>query len=188
MNYYGAKELAASFRTVRKNTLILAQEVPEESYGYRPAEGTKTIAETLVHLALSPKFQEQIQFIERRSTMVGFDFMSFRSGQMAESSKARTKAEIIQLLTDEGEKFAQALESASEEFLGETVTMPAGGTPPSRTRFDMLLGTKEHEMHHRAQLMVVQRMLGITPHLTREFQARLAAMQAAAAEATSAAD
>ena len=34
-------------------------------------------------------------------------------------------------------------------------------------------------MHHRAQLMVLQRMLGIVPHLTREQQARMAAMQAA---------
>jgi uncharacterized damage-inducible protein DinB len=31
----------------------------------------------------------------------------------------------------------------------------------------MILGTKEHEMHHRAQLTVVERMLGIVPHLTR---------------------
>jgi uncharacterized damage-inducible protein DinB len=26
---------------------------------------------------------------------------------------------------------------------------------------------KEHEMHHRAQLMVVERLLGVVPHLTR---------------------
>jgi uncharacterized damage-inducible protein DinB len=32
----------------------------------------------------------------------------------------------------------------------------------------MLLGVKEHEMHHRAQLMLVQRLLGIVPHLTRQ--------------------
>jgi uncharacterized damage-inducible protein DinB len=36
----------------------------------------------------------------------------------------------------------------------------------------MLLGAKEHEMHHRAQLMVVQRMIGIVPHLTRARQQR----------------
>jgi len=30
--------------------------------------------------------------------------------------------------------------------------------------------------------MVIQRMLGIVPHLTREFQARVAAMQAASAK------
>ena len=50
--------------------------------------------------------------------------------------------------------------------------------PPTKTRFEMLLGVKEHEMHHRAQLMVLERMLGITPHLTRDMQARMAAMQA----------
>jgi uncharacterized damage-inducible protein DinB len=37
-----------------------------------------------------------------------------------------------------------------------------------------MLGPKEHEMHHRAQLMVVERMLGIVPHLTRQMQQRMA--------------
>jgi uncharacterized damage-inducible protein DinB len=49
-------------------------------------------------------------------------------------------------------------------------------TPPSKTRFDMLLGVKEHEMHHRGQLMLVERMIGVVPHLTREMQQRMAAM------------
>jgi hypothetical protein len=30
-------------------------------------------------------------------------------------------------------------------------------------------------MHHRAQLMLVERILGIVPHLTRQMQERLAA-------------
>jgi uncharacterized damage-inducible protein DinB len=49
-------------------------------------------------------------------------------------------------------------------------------TPPSqasdKTRFEMLLGVKEHEMHHRAQLMLIERMVGVVPHLTRARQAR----------------
>ena len=44
----------------------------------------------------------------------------------------------------------------------------------------MLLSAKEHEMHHRAQLMVVQRMLGQVPHLTRQMQERIAALTAQA--------
>jgi uncharacterized damage-inducible protein DinB len=39
--------------------------------------------------------------------------------------------------------------------------------PTTKSRFEMLLGAKEHEMHHRAKLMVVERLLGIVPHLTR---------------------
>jgi uncharacterized damage-inducible protein DinB len=45
----------------------------------------------------------------------------------------------------------------------------------------MLLGAKEHEMHHRGQLMTLQRMIGQVPHLTRQMQERMAQMQAAAA-------
>ena len=50
----------------------------------------------------------------------------------------------------------------------------------------MLLSPKEHEMHHRAQLMVVERMLGMVPHLTREQQARMSATEQRPAGAQSA--
>ena len=56
--------------------------------------------------------------------------------------------------------------------------MPQGATPASRTRFDMLLSVKEHEMHHRGQLMLIERMVGIVPHLTRDMHARFAAATA----------
>jgi uncharacterized damage-inducible protein DinB len=58
--------------------------------------------------------------------------------------------------------------------------MPPGTTPESKTRFEMLLMVKEHELHHRGQLMLIERMLGIVPHLTRDFQARQAPQQARA--------
>ena len=57
---------------------------------------------------------------------------------------------------------------------------PEGMVPPTKSRFEMLMASKEHEMHHRGQLMLVERMLGITPHLTRQMQERVAAMAAAA--------
>jgi uncharacterized damage-inducible protein DinB len=182
MNYYGGKELAASFRTVRGNTIKIAEEIPEDKYSFSPAPGVRTVAQTLAHIAFSTKFNEQVNRIERRTTMVGFDFPKFMSQIMPEADKPRTKAELLTLLRERGDDFAGWLESLTDDFLGESVSMPPGGSPPSRTRFDMLLSVKEHEMHHRGQLMIVERMLGITPHLTREMQARMAAMQQAAAQ------
>jgi uncharacterized damage-inducible protein DinB len=44
----------------------------------------------------------------------------------------------------------------------------------------MLLSPKEHEMHHRGQLMTLQRMIGLVPHLTRQMQERMAQQQAQA--------
>lgn len=180
MTYYGPKDLAASSRTVRKNTLIIAEEIPEDQYNFRPVEGTRTVAELLVHIALGAGLPKQLNLVEKRTNMQGFDYLKFRAAMAAESAKPRTKSEIITLLKEEGDKFAAALESLTEEFLAETITMPPGGSPPSRTRFDMLSAVKEHEMHHRGQLMLIERMLGITPHLTRDNQARFAAMQSAA--------
>ena len=176
MTYYGAKELAASFRTVRGNTIKIAEEIPEDKYGFSPAPGVRTVAETLTHISLASKFNEQVNRVERRTSMEGFDFMKFLGQWKPEMEKTRSKAEILQLLRDQADDFAGWLESLSDDFLGEVVNMPPGGHPVSRTRFDMLLSVKEHEMHHRGQLMLVERMLGITPHLTRDMQARMAAM------------
>jgi len=178
VNYYGAKDLAAAFRTVRKNTITVAEEIPEDKYNFRPAEGTRTVGELLAHIALGARFQEQVNFVEKRSAMEGFDFMKFMGVFLAEQDQPRTKAQILALLNEEGEKFAKKLDALSDDFLGESVALPPGAPMLSRTRFEMLMSVKEHEMHHRGQLMLIERMLGITPHLTREQQAR--AMRAAA--------
>jgi uncharacterized damage-inducible protein DinB len=179
MTYYGAKELARSFRTVRENTIRIAEEIPEDKYGFRPAEGCRTVAETLAHIAVMSRVQEQIHFVEHRSTLVGFDFFGFMGKLLTDANAPRTKAQILELLATEGEKYATALEGVSDAFLGEQVQYPEGMEPPVKSRFEMLIAPKEHEMHHRGQLMLVQRMLGITPHLTRRMEERIAAMQAA---------
>ncbi len=180
MNYYGAKELAESFRTVRKNTLITAKDIPEDRYGFRPAKESRSVAESLVHIATSNRFQHQFHALDRRTSFDGIDFAKVMKEFDAEEKRARTKSELLELLRSNGEKFAAWIEGLSEEFLGEQIAMPAGQTPPGKSRFEMLLGVKEHEMHHRGQLMLVERMLGIVPHLTRERESRVGAPAARA--------
>jgi uncharacterized damage-inducible protein DinB len=176
MTYYGAKELADSFRTVRKNTILIAEDIPEAQYGYRAAPETRSVAESLVHIASAPSMQERIHGTEKRTTLEGLDFPSIIGQFIAQEKEKRSKAQVIELLRTDGDRFAAWLEGLKEDFLAQRVSMPPGMTPNSKTRFEMLLGVKEHEMHHRAQLIVIERLLGIVPHLTREMQARFAAM------------
>jgi uncharacterized damage-inducible protein DinB len=178
LNYYGAKQLADSFRTVRKNTLAIAQDIPEEKYSFRPAPDTRSVGELLAHIALSNGFQNQIHAEERRTTLAGFDFPALMQRLSAEEKTSRTKEQTVLLLKTSGDKWAGWLEGLTDDFLGEQVAMPQGAAPASRSRFDMLLSVKEHEMHHRGQLMLVERMIGIVPHLTRDMQARFAAATA----------
>jgi uncharacterized damage-inducible protein DinB len=181
MTYYGANQIAASFRTVRNNTLKIAEDIPEDKYGFRPAEGTRTVAQMLVHISNAPKFVFAVNRDEVRTTMEGFDFMGFIAPIAASEQQPMSKAEIIARLTEGGEEFESWVKTLSDDFLGQSVSLPAGADRPSRTRFEMVISVKEHEMHHRAQLMLVERLIGITPHLTRENEARRAAMMAAAA-------
>jgi hypothetical protein len=185
MTYYGGKELAEAFRTVRNNTIKIAEEIPENKYDFKPSPDTRSVGQLLAHIGLAPGFQRFVhdRKISDMSTVSQAEFGEIFQRLVAEENKPRTKAEVIEYLKSEGESFATFLEGVSESFLAETVTLPPGATPPSKTRFEMLLGTKEHEMHHRGQLMLVQRMLGIVPHLTRQMQERMAAMQANAAQA-----
>ena len=175
MNYYGGKELAESFRTVRKNTLAIAEDIPEDKYNFRPMPESRSIVELFAHIGMAATFQKQVHGVERRTSLAGFDFPGLMQKMQAEEKAPRTKAQVIELLTRQGEDWAKFLEKADDKFLGEVVTMPPGASPASRTRFDMLLSVKEHEMHHRGQLMLIERMLGITPHLTRRMQERFAA-------------
>ena len=170
---YGGPELANAYRTVRRNTLQIAEDIPEDKYSYVAAPGTRSVGETLVHIAYSAAAQDDMHRVKRVTTLKGYDFPALMMAIGAEEQKERSKAEIIQLLKDEGERFAGWLETLTPEFLAETFADPSGQY--SRTRFESLLGAKEHEMHHRAQLMLIQRLLGIVPHLTRQRQERMAA-------------
>jgi uncharacterized damage-inducible protein DinB len=179
MTYYGGRELAAAFRTVRDNTIKIAEEIPENKYDTTPAPDSRSIGKTLVHIALGPGFQHHVHS-NKIADLKQVNFPALFQQIVAEESIPRTKAQIIDLLKTERDKFAAFLESLPESFLAESVTMPPGAQPATKSRFEMLLSPKEHEMHHRAQLMTMQRMIGQVPHLTRQMQERMAQAQAAA--------
>jgi uncharacterized damage-inducible protein DinB len=167
MSTYGAKQLAASFRTVRKNTVQIAEDIPEPQYGFVPAEGARSVAQNLVHIAsLTPLWQD-IHGTKKLTNLDEYDFLGAFSELEAQEKKIRSKAEILDLLQTEGEKFAAFLEGLSDETLAEEIQEPGGG--PRKSRLEALLSAKEHEMHHRGQLMLIERMLGIVPHLTRKY-------------------
>ena len=177
MTYYGAKELAAAFRTVRNNTIKIAEEIPENKYEFRAAPDTRSIGQTLTHIALGSGFQYHVHS-NKVTDLKAVNFPELFQKVMAEEAKPRTKAEIVALLKAEGDTFATFLGGLSDSFLEERVAMPPGADPATKSRFEMLLSPKEHEMHHRGQLMTLERMIGLVPHLTRQMQERMA--QAAA--------
>jgi len=173
MTYYGSKQMADSFRTVRANTIAIAEEIPEDKYSFKATPDVMSVAEMLAHVAVNPSWQ--IDLHRDGITHIERDMFLTRVQQSQAAEKAlQTKTQILAALRDDGERFAAFLESLDEAALAATITFPPPVQPSSRTRFEMLLGTKEHEMHHRGQLMLIQRLLGQVPHLTRRRQERMA--------------
>jgi len=167
MNLYGPKQLVESIRTVRKNTIQVAEDIPEQDYGYRPTPGSRSVAETLVHIAVANRVDRRLHGDQRVSSLEGFNFGELLQQGQVEEKRPRSKKEIVALLRTEEDGWCEWIATLPETVLAEPVGMPGGA---SKSRFEMLLGTKEHEMHHRAQLMVIERLLGIVPHLTRNRQ------------------
>ena len=174
MVHYGSKELAQSFRTVRKNTLEAARDIPEDKYDFSATPDCRSVEKLLTHIGLSYRFQHRVHAVEKRSSMEGFDFPAMMAELGAEEAEPRTKSQVIAMLENEGEIWATFLDGLSDEFLAETVSFPPEFSQPPKSRLELILSVKEHEMHHRGQVMLVQRMLGIVPHLTREREARMA--------------
>jgi uncharacterized damage-inducible protein DinB len=172
---YGGKQLAEGFRTVRNNTIRVAEDIPEDKYDFVAAPGVRSVRQMLAHIAVSTRFSDAVHK-KRLTTLVGFDFLGLRDQLLAEENKPRTKAEVIAFLRSEGDQYAAWLETLTPEFLDETFVEPDGKT--TKTRFERILGSKEHEMHHRAQLMLIERQLGIVPHLTQQAEQRIAQFKA----------
>ena len=67
-------------------------------------------------------------------TLEGFDFMAFFTQMGNQEQLPHTKLQILTMLNEQGEHFAHLLESFSDGFLGQHVSMPTGMTPASKTR------------------------------------------------------
>ena len=169
---YGPKELADSFRTVRRNTIQIAEDIPEEQYGYRATPEVRSVAEELAHVVAATWWHQQVHGADKKAFITFEEFGAFmaRTGEIERGLS--TKGHIVDALRREGEQFAQFLEALTTEVLAERVGFPPPVQPSTKSRFEMLLAAKEHEMHHRARLMLIERLLGIVPHLTRARQAR----------------
>ncbi|MBA3268914.1 MAG: hypothetical protein H0T71_00250 [Acidobacteria bacterium] len=136
MNYYGATDLAESFRTVRKNIIQVAEDIPEDKYSFRAAPDTMSVGEILAHFATTPHWAQQCHFVEKKAAVAMEDFGRWMGEAGGKSQALSTKTLIVDLLKSNGEEFAKKVEHMTDAQLGERVGLPMG----DKTRFEMLLG------------------------------------------------
>ena len=126
MTYYGAKELAESFRTVAAQHIQIAQDIPEEKYGFRATPETQTVAEELAHVACSTLWQVQAHAVEKK-TFITFEDFGIYMGRMAPKLEKAldNQGAILDALQKHGEEFARFLESTERRAAGGARQLPA---------------------------------------------------------------
>ena len=76
MTYTGAN-ISPKRLYLRKNTISIAQDIPEDKYNFRAAPNTRTVSQLLIHLAVSPSWQQELHS-QRVASLEGYERRSSR--------------------------------------------------------------------------------------------------------------
>lgn len=136
--------------------IAVAEAMPEEAYGFRPAAEEMSFAEQLMHVAVVVEWHTFSRF-------GGLD-TPFRATEYRLND--RSKAEVIRAMVAEFDKAAAFIINFNPTRLDETNTY--GKFIRTRRQFLMLLA--DHVTHHRGQLLVYLRLKGIKPPDYIQFQ------------------
>lgn len=128
----------------RRATIQFANLMPAEQWDFKPYEGALSFGQLVSHLAGAGDF-----------------FLSFTDGvQLDRSTVPTDRAGILDFLAQKTEEQITRIEKASAET---ERTVDFRGTP--MTVNALLANMREHEAHHKGQLMTCLRMAGVTDKL-----------------------
>lgn len=157
-------EAIEAWEHTRRGVLEEADVIPEEKYGWRPAEGARSVEELLRHIlesglmAVGELSREDGDFTRQPYPA----FIEEYASELPDEMKPHELVDHLQLAFAEG---AATLRAVGEIHMLQRIR-----------RFDGLLGTRlawfnhhlAHEEYHRGQLALYVRQLGFVPALTRK--------------------
>jgi uncharacterized damage-inducible protein DinB len=142
-------EYVAEVDAVGKKLVELAQAMPADKYGWRPAPGVRSVGEIYVHVAVSD------------STLPSFLGMKRMEGVSRESEKAITdKAQIVALLEKSIANARAAGAAVTDADLDRKVKTYGD---QEMTERQVLMRILVHMHEHLGQSIAYARMNGITP-------------------------
>jgi uncharacterized damage-inducible protein DinB len=159
-----ATETAAAWENARQGVIDELELVAESDLDFRPAPGSRTIRELVLHII------ESERVVAGEALRPDGDFHRKPWPELvkeyaADLLTAHSKDELIAALRRQKEN-AERIRNADPAFLREQIRTFGHST----TRLAALQFGITHEFYHRGQLAMCVRMLGMTPALTRKLQ------------------
>ncbi len=156
------EEFLSQWQKTREGLINEAERVPENKLDFRATAETRSALELLYHMIESERML--VSEICRDDTDLR------RLLARAPDTEVRvvtTKAAMIALLRSSLASSSEKIIQFGQEKLDQTLI---GFDGQEITKMAMLQFTLAHEMYHRGQLTVYQRLLGIEPALTEQFR------------------
>jgi uncharacterized damage-inducible protein DinB len=154
-------DLLGDANQVEAKLVGLAEAIPESAYGWRPAEGVRSVAELFKHVISDNYLIAGIPGATPPAA-TGIDPKDYRTAGAYEA-RTMTKAEIVAELKASFEFFDGALRASSAGDLA--ASLQVFGSPMTQQQLWILASTHLHE--HLGQGIAYARMNGVTPPWSR---------------------
>ncbi len=157
------EEALDGWRFARDGVIAELENIPAESFDFRPAPGVRTVAELARHIVESSMVMVgELTRPDGNFTRQSYPaFLAEHAGQL---DPRQDKAALIGLLRRSLDDGAARFRRAGEVLILQPITQ-FNGEPA--TRLSWMSHGVAHEEYHRGQLCVYARLLGLVPALTQ---------------------
>jgi uncharacterized damage-inducible protein DinB len=142
-------EISRELSDVEKKLVRLAEAMPADRYGWRPAEGVRSVSEVYMHVAGGNYMLPTIMGFKRPEGMVGRDM----------EKTITDKPKVVDALKASFEHLRKSVESVPDADLDKNVKFFG----QDKTERQMLLLILNHAHEHLGQSIAYARMNGVAP-------------------------
>ena len=135
---------------IENQVVSLAEAIPADKYDWRPADGVRSIGESIMHMAAANYF---IPMTAGHTPPEGVDIMTLESS-------VTEKDDIIAALKASYTYAREGIEKMSDKELKDKVEFPF---PGEYNKLSAIMIVTGHCSEHKGQLIAYARMNGITP-------------------------
>jgi len=163
------EQIIDQWQDVRNGLIKEVELIPAEQITFKPAAESRSVIELLQHIVESERMLAGEMCRENTNFQRGFvALMADHTGGVKD---AKTKEAMIELLRSSMEETKKRVLGFGDASFEKMMRRFDG---KECTKLAMLNFTVSHEMYHRGQLTVYERVLGIEPALTQLFKKMMA--------------
>src|ERR1044071_5045390 len=159
------ENIITTWREVRSGLIDEAAQIPADKFSFQAAQGMRTVAQLLQHLVESQKFLVG-EACRPDTNLMRKSFAEQIKDYAPNVRAATSKTAILKLLETAMEECEIQLREHADEMKNSMKRFDG----KEMTKLAFMSFAIAHEMYHRGQLTVYERLLNIQPALTTRFR------------------